>query len=111
MAPRKNRLRVIKILLAAPVLAGIALPATSVGTSASASSAPRTVTAATGTVASSVTSSGNVSAPQSLAVSFKSSGTVTVIDVAVGQQVTQGQILARVDPTTAQQNLAVAQAN
>jgi multidrug efflux pump subunit AcrA (membrane-fusion protein) len=34
-----------------------------------------------------------------------------VIDVAVGQQVTQGQILARVDPTTAQQNLAVAQAN
>ena len=45
-----------------------------------------------------MTSSGNVSAPQSLAVSFKSSGTVTVIDVAVGQQVTQGQILARVDP-------------
>ena len=53
---------------------------------------------ATATVASSSTASAN----------FVTSGTVTEIDVHVGDLVTKGQLLAKVDPTAAQSALDTA---
>jgi multidrug efflux pump subunit AcrA (membrane-fusion protein) len=111
MATRNTRLRAFNIFLAAVLLAGVAGTALAVGNKASASASPRTLLPTTGTVNSTVTSTGNVQAPQNVAVNFKTGGTVTEIDVGVGQHVTQGQVLAKVDPTAAQQTLAVAQLN
>src|SRR5258708_31963450 len=44
-------------------------------------------------------------------VSFKVSGSLTEIDVRVGDHVAAGQVLARIDPTPEQNALASAQAN
>ena len=70
------------------------------------------------TVTSSVTGTGNLVPMQQANVSFKVSGSLTEIDVRVGDQVAAGQVLAKIDPTTyenalasAQANLALAQAN
>ena len=75
-------------------------------------------TVARRTVTSSITGSGNLE-PQSQAnVNFKVAGTLTEIDVRVGDHVTAGQTLARIDSsaeqnavTQAEANLATAQAN
>jgi multidrug efflux pump subunit AcrA (membrane-fusion protein) len=111
MASRNRRLKTFNVMLAAVLLAGVTATALAVGNKASASSTPRTILPSTGSVTSTVTSTGNVQAPQNVAVNFKTGGTVTEIDVGVGQQVTRGQSLAKIDPTTAQQSLAVAQLN
>jgi HlyD family secretion protein len=70
------------------------------------------------TVTASVTGTGNLVPMQQANVSFKVSGTLTEIDVKVGDHVTAGQVLARIDSTqeqnalaSAQANLAIAQAN
>jgi multidrug efflux pump subunit AcrA (membrane-fusion protein) len=67
-------------------------------------------TAKTGIVLSSVTATGNVEAPSSLSLSFQQSGRVTEIDVAAGQHVDAGQVLARVDDSTERSALVTAQA-
>ena len=65
-----------------------------------------------------VSSTGNVTAPNNVNVNFGTSGTLTEVDVKVGQTVKQGQVLARVDSTAAKASydsanaqLASAQAN
>jgi HlyD family secretion protein len=70
------------------------------------------------TVTSSVTGTGNLVPMQQANVSFKVSGSLTEIDVRVGDHVAAGQVLAKIDPTTyenalagSQANLALAQAN
>ncbi len=70
------------------------------------------------TVTASVTGTGNLVPMQQANVSFKVSGTLTEIDVKVGDHVTAGQVLARIDSTQeqnaldgAQANLAIARAN
>jgi putative ABC transport system ATP-binding protein len=75
-------------------------------------------TVARRTVTSSVTGTGNLVPMQQANVSFKVAGTLTEIDVHVGDRVKAGQVLARVDATqeqnaaaSAQANLAMAQAN
>ena len=77
---------------------------------ASAKSTPVTVTAASGTVLSTVSASGTVQTSNQLNVNFQNSGTLIEVDVAAGQAVTQGQVLAKIDPTSAQQALTIAQA-
>ena len=78
--------------------------------SSAGSSLSRTATVTVGIVQASVTASGNVSAAESSTLSFASSGTVTAVPVSLGQQVRTGEVLAKIDPTTAQTNLAAAQA-
>ena len=78
--------------------------------SSSASAAPRTTTVARGAVLSSVQASGNVQAGSTYSVGFQTSGTVTDIDVNVGDHVTQGETLAHVNPNIAAASLASAQA-
>ena len=78
------------------------------------SSAPvtyRTTTAVLGTVRQTLSLTGNLTPIAQANVSFQVSGTVTAVNVSVGQQITAGQVLATVDATTLQDTLTQAQAN
>jgi HlyD family secretion protein len=70
----------------------------------------RTTTVTRGAVLSSVQASGNVQTAAAFSVGFQTGGTVTGIDVKVGQSVVKGQTLANLDPTIAAANLASASA-
>ena len=65
----------------------------------------RTAKAAQGVVQSTVSGSGNLQAASQLNLGFKTSGTVTHIYVTQGQHVTQGQLLATLDPQSAEVTL------
>lgn len=94
-------------LCAGAILAGVLL----VGPpSNSQASATRTATVAQGVVQSTVSGSGNLQAISQLNLGFKTSGTVTHIDVTQGQHVTQGQLLATLDPQSAEVTLEQAKA-
>ncbi|MBO0687401.1 MAG: biotin/lipoyl-binding protein, partial [Candidatus Dormibacteraeota bacterium] len=56
----------------------------------------------TGTVQAAVQGTGTLQPVQQENVNFRVSGTLTEVDAQVGQQVTAGQVLAKVDPTTYQ---------
>lgn len=79
---------------------------------------PRTVTVGLGTVRNAVSGTGNVVPSSQQFVTFKVAGQLTEVDVKVGDKVTQGQVLAKLDASTLQAavdtasgNLATAQAN
>jgi multidrug efflux pump subunit AcrA (membrane-fusion protein) len=71
----------------------------------------RTATVARGVVQSTVSGSGNLQALNQLNLGFKTGGTVTHIYVTQGQQVTQGQLLASLDPQSAEVTLEQAKAS
>lgn len=71
----------------------------------------RTAKVATGVVQSTVSGSGNVQASSQLNLGFNTSGTVTHIDVAQGEHVVQGQLLATLDPQSAEVTLEQAKAS
>jgi multidrug efflux pump subunit AcrA (membrane-fusion protein) len=60
------------------------------------------VSAQNGVVQSTVTGTGNVQAGASDDVNFQTNGTLSAVDVKVGQHVSKGQLLATLDPTNAQ---------
>jgi HlyD family secretion protein len=114
---KNTRLVVAALAAIALVLGGLIYRDVFVGTKGTANTlnlyavARRTVTA-------SVTGTGNLVPMQQANVSFKVSGTLTEVAVKVGDHVSAGQVLARIDPTqeenalaSAQANLAIAQAN
>ncbi len=70
----------------------------------------RTATAAQGVVQSTVSGSGNLQPITQLNLGFKTSGTVTHIYVTQGEQVAQGQLLATLDPQSAEVALEQAKA-
>jgi multidrug efflux pump subunit AcrA (membrane-fusion protein) len=70
----------------------------------------RTAKAVRGVVQSTVSGSGNLQAASQLNLGFKTSGTVTKINVTQGQHVTQGQLLATLDPQSAEVTLEQAKA-
>jgi len=72
--------------------------------------AARTATVSVGSVQAAVAGTGTVEPDQQQNVNFRVSGTLTEVDVQVGQQVTAGQSLAKIDPTTYQTALSQAQA-
>jgi multidrug efflux pump subunit AcrA (membrane-fusion protein) len=78
--------------------------------SAGSSTVTRTATAATGLVQSTVSGSGNLAPASQLDLGFKTSGTVTHIYVRQGQQVAKGQLLATLDPQSAEVTLQQARA-
>jgi RND family efflux transporter MFP subunit len=63
----------------------------------------------TGDISGSVTASGNLQAHQDISLSLQSSGIVKEVNVKVGDQVTAGQTLLKLDDTTAQRDLLAAQ--
>ena len=58
-------------------------------------------TVATGNVTKTISTSGTVSAEKTSNLNFSSSGKVTSVSVALGQQVKEGDVLATIDPTSA----------
>ncbi|GAA4951907.1 efflux RND transporter periplasmic adaptor subunit [Actinoplanes utahensis] len=83
---------------------------TSQTTQASASGI-RTVTATEGDVIRTLSAAGAVASASTATATFATAGTVTQIKVKVGQEVRSGALLAQVDPTDAQRDLALARAN
>jgi RND family efflux transporter MFP subunit len=73
--------------------------------------AARTVTAQRGVVLSTVSATGNVSAPTQLNVNFETGGTLVTLDARKGQRVKKGEVLARVDDTGAQAGVETARAS
>ena len=71
----------------------------------------RSVPVQQGTVTATVTADGSLESASSASASFTTGGTVTSISVRVGDKVTKGQILAKVDPAAAQRTLAAAEAD
>lgn len=70
-------------------------------TSQSAAVQRRVVTVARGVVQSTVSGSGNIQAASQLDLGFKTSGVVQRIYVSAGQHVTDGQLVAELDPQSA----------
>jgi multidrug efflux pump subunit AcrA (membrane-fusion protein) len=70
----------------------------------------RLVTARHGVVQSTVSASGNIAATSQLDLGFKTSGTISAIDITQGQHVTRGQLLATLDPQSAEVALEQAKA-
>jgi multidrug efflux pump subunit AcrA (membrane-fusion protein) len=70
----------------------------------------RTAVVTRGAVTASVTGSGNAASQVSTPVSFESTGFVKEVDVKPGDTVTLGQVLATIDPASAQASLRTAQA-
>src|ERR1700677_855497 len=79
--------------------------------SSSQATVTRTATVAQGVVQSTVSGSGNVQAASQLNLGFKTGGTVTHIYVTQGEQVAQGQLLASLDPQSAEVTLEQAKAS
>ncbi len=52
-----------------------------------------------------MSATGNAVAAEDLTLNFQSGGTLTEVDVTAGQTVTQGQVLAKIDSTTAENQL------
>ena len=71
----------------------------------------RTATADRGTVTSVVSGTASLLPVGRMNVSFKQTGILTEVDVKVGDKVTTGQVLARIDSSTQQAALASAQAS
>src|SRR5882757_5522126 len=90
-------------MLAALGVALLALAMTQIGAPASsARTSTQVVSAQDGVVQSTVTGSGNIQAGTSDDLNFQTSGTLSALDVKVGQHVNKGQLLATLDPTNAQ---------
>ncbi|WP_433368377.1 efflux RND transporter periplasmic adaptor subunit [Streptosporangium sp. CA-115845] len=93
------------------LLGGVVIAYSSLGGEASsADAAVRTVQVARASVSASVSASGTVASARARALDFASSGTVEKIYVKVGDKVTKGQILARLDDDSAQESLDAAAA-
>ena len=71
----------------------------------------RTATVDRGTVTSVVSGTGSLLPAGRMTVNFKTAGTLTEVDVRVGDKVTTGQVLAKIDSSTQQATLAQAQAS
>jgi len=93
------------VALAVAVTAGYALTRRS----APASAAAATAAVTRGTVTVDASAAGTVNVVTTRGLSFSMTEQVTEVDVKVGDQVTAGQTLARIDATTAQQGVAAAQ--
>jgi multidrug efflux pump subunit AcrA (membrane-fusion protein) len=93
------------VTLAVAVTAGYALTRRS----APASAATATAAVTRGTVTVDASAAGTVNVVTTRGLSFSMSEQVTEVDVKVGDQVTAGQTLAKIDATTAQQGVSAAQ--
>jgi HlyD family secretion protein len=107
---KNTRLVVAALAAIALVLGGLIYRDVFVGTKSTGNSVSL-YTVARRTVTASVTGTGNLVPMQQANVSFKVSGTLTEIDVRVGDHVAAGQVLARIDATPEQNALASAQAS
>ncbi|WP_330276724.1 HlyD family efflux transporter periplasmic adaptor subunit [Lentzea sp. NBC_00516] len=113
MTRRRRSLLINGLLVVVLLGAGVAGYLVFFGSSGNAQSTTtaRTAAAANRDVSEVVTASGTVQSSFSAAASFGASGTVTEVNVKVGDAVTKGQQLAKLDPTQAQLQVDIAQGN
>ncbi|MFJ8431717.1 efflux RND transporter periplasmic adaptor subunit [Kitasatospora sp. NPDC094019] len=111
--PRRRGAVLVNSALGVALLGAAALTYTVLddGTGATAARAPvRTASVTKGTVLATVSGTGTLASPTDAAQDFTTGGRLTAVKVAVGDQVTKGQVLATVDTTAAQQQVDAAQA-
>ena len=112
--PQRRRAALLNSVLAVLLLAGSGAAYAAVNTSSSSSSSATsnttTYTVAKGMVLATVTGTGSLYSPSDAGVNFTTGGTLTEVDVKPGQTVTKGEVLAKVDPTAANETLATDQA-
>ncbi|WP_028060193.1 efflux RND transporter periplasmic adaptor subunit [Candidatus Solirubrobacter pratensis] len=96
------------IALSALAATAVAIAAIVVGSPVATADSGRTVTVARGVIQSTVSGSGNLAPANQLELNFGTSGDVTKISVEEGEHVSKGQLLARIDDSSAK--VAVAQA-
>ena len=112
LSGRFARIGVLNLILAAAFIgAGVAAYLT-VGTSSSTSNAAvRTATVQRGVVLSTLSATGTLQAATQLSLDFTSSGQIVSVTVKAGQHVKKGQVLGRIDSTSAHQALLQAEAS
>ncbi|MEU7865501.1 efflux RND transporter periplasmic adaptor subunit [Dactylosporangium sp. NPDC049140] len=115
--PRINSVTLVNTVLVLAAVGGafwayqiVNGPAANAGTGTS-TTRTRLVAVSQGTVSQTVSATGSVASASTANANFATSGTVTEVDVKVGDVVTKGQTLAKVDPTAAQASLDTAKAN
>ncbi|WP_432983488.1 efflux RND transporter periplasmic adaptor subunit [Dactylosporangium sp. CA-233914] len=115
--PRLNSVTLVNTVLVLAAAGGafwayqiVSGPAASAGTG-STTTRTRMVAVTQGTVSQTVSATGSVASAATANANFSTSGTVTEVDVKVGDVVTKGQTLAKVDPSAAQAALDTAKAN
>ena len=107
--PRRRKTLVLNSGLAVILLAAVGFAYETVGTStSSAATRVRTGTVGKGTVVSTVSASGTLISPGDLGLGFVTGGTLRQVYVKVGDRVTTGQALAKVDDTTQREALSTA---
>ncbi|GAA4225787.1 macrolide-specific efflux system membrane fusion protein [Streptosporangium album] len=107
----KRRALIVNGTLGVLLLGGAGIAYSSLGGGvSSAETSARTVSATRSTVVASVSASGTVASAQARSLAFGSSGTVEKIYVKVGEKVAKGQVLARLDDTSARESLDAAAA-
>jgi len=109
---RFARIGVLNLVLGAALIgAGVAAYLT-VGTGSSSSNAAvRTATVQRGVVLSTLSATGTLQAATQLSLDFTSSGQLVSVNVKAGQHVKKGQVLGRIDSTSAHQALLQAEAS
>lgn len=81
------------------------------GDDTASASSTRTAQVTRGNVVSSVSASGSVASSRTRSLTFGTSGTVTKINVAAGDKVKKGKVLAQIDRTAAEENVTSAKAS
>jgi multidrug efflux pump subunit AcrA (membrane-fusion protein) len=110
--PRRRKSVLLNSVLATALLAvgGVAWATVAQGSSSTGSTATtRTATVQRGTVLATVSGSGTLTSPSDAGVNFTTGGTLTEVDVTAGQKVSAGQVMAKVDPASADETLSNAQ--
>jgi RND family efflux transporter MFP subunit len=111
MIPRL-RASALTLLLGAVAAVAVVLAVTALGTDATAARATeRTAVAAKGVVQTTVSGSGNLVPGAEHDLSFDADGTVSKVVVTAGEHVSQGALLAEIDPGSADVALAQAEAD
>jgi multidrug efflux pump subunit AcrA (membrane-fusion protein) len=109
---RLARLGPLNLLLAAVlVAAGVGAYFATRVSSPSTSGAVRTAAVTKGVVLSTISATGTLQAATDLSLNFTSSGQLVSVNVTAGQHVKKGQVLGRIDPTSAKQGLMQAEAS
>jgi multidrug efflux pump subunit AcrA (membrane-fusion protein) len=110
--PRFRRPSAITAMFAVLTVAALVVAVVATGSPATTQTArERMVTATRGVVQTTVSGSGSLQPSKQLDLSFGASGAVTHVYVKAGDRVVQGQVLARIDPSSAEADLAQAKAD
>ncbi len=109
--PWRKRLVGLAVLLVLAVAGVYALWATVLSGDGSSEAAIQTATVQRGSIVNSVSTSGTAVAQSTSNLSFSQSGRITAVNVTVGQEVKQGDVLAEVESDTLQDSLTKAQVN